>query len=211
MCSGRSRDQIAHELVVRGVYTYVGNNPLNATDPTGAVCDKAGTGCTSDNFDSAKATVDVKHETNMDAAVVAHAGDYQKPTPQGGEPTGLGTSKGLESGGGGDVTRTNSTPGETSTAQTAAISAKDVRASDALVHGHLGGTVTDEPTANRGYGDTQSLKLGVPTYTVESNRVGVHDAPNGQLRFQMIKGVMTPAEMKTMQQNLNTEQVLFNK
>lgn len=38
MCSGRSRDQIAHELVVRGVYTYVGNNPLNATDPSGTTC-----------------------------------------------------------------------------------------------------------------------------------------------------------------------------
>lgn len=155
--------------------------------------------------------MDVKHETNMDTAVVAHAGDYQKPTAQGGEPTGLGTSKGTESGGGADVTSTSSRPGETSTAQTAAISANDVRGSDAVIHGHLSGTVTDEPSANKGYGDTQSLKLGVPTYTVEGSRVGVHDAPNGQLRFQMVKGVMTPDEMIKMQQNLNREQVLFSK
>jgi hypothetical protein len=59
--------------------------------------------------------------------------------------------------------------------------------------------------------NTQSLKLGVPTYTVEGSRVGVHDAPNGQLRFLMIKGVMTPTEMIKMQTNLNIEQALFNK
>jgi RHS repeat-associated protein len=193
------------------LYAYVGSDPLDKTDPTGTECDKQGTTCTADTFKPNKATVDVKHETNMDTAVLAHAGDYQRPTKQGGEPTGLGTGKGNESGGGGDVTPTDSRPGETRTAQTATLTEKQVGASDALVHGHLGGTVIDEPTANHGYGDTQSLKYGVPTYTVEGRRVGVHDAPDGQLRFQMIKGVMTPKEMAKIQENLNTEQALFNK
>jgi RHS repeat-associated protein len=194
------------------LYAYVGNDPLDKTDPTGTLCDKAGTFCTADTYKPlVRARVDVTHETNMDAAVVAHAGDYQKPTKQGGEPTGTGMSNGTESGGGGTVTRTDSRPGETSTARTAALSPKDVWGKDAVVHGHLDGKVTDEPTANKGYGDTQSLKLGVPTYTVEGKRVGVHDAPGGQLRFQMIKGVMTPTEMKDVQRNLNREQELFNK
>jgi hypothetical protein len=82
---------------------------------------------------------------------------------------------------------------------------------DAVVHGHLGGKVTDEPGANKGYGDTQSLKLGVVTYTVEGQRVGLHDAPGGQLRFLMINGVMTPTEMIDMQRNLNREQELFTR
>jgi RHS repeat-associated protein len=193
------------------LYAYAGNDPLDKTDPTGTVCDKQGKTCTADTFNPNKATVDVKHETNMDTAVLAHTGDYQKPTNRGGEPTGLGTGKGDESGGGGNVTRTDSKPGETRTAQTATLTEKQVRASEALVHGHLGGTVTDEPTANHGYGDTQSLKYGVPTYTVEGSRVGVHDAPDGQLRFQMIKGAMTPTEMTKIQENLNTEQALFSK
>jgi RHS repeat-associated protein len=193
------------------LYAYVANDPLNKMDPSGTVCTTDRTSCTSDTFRADKATVDVKHETNMDAGVVARAGDYQEPTEQGGEPTGIGMSKGLESGGGGTVMRTDSKPGKTSTAQTATLKAEDVLGADAVVHGHLGGTVTDEPQANKGYGDTQSLKLGVPTYTVEGSRVGVHDAPGGQLRFQMIKGVMTTEEMQEIQKNLNIEQELFNK
>jgi hypothetical protein len=192
------------------LYTYVGNDPLDKTDPTGTLCDKAGTFCTADTYKPlVRARVDVTHETNMDAAVVAHAGDYQKPTKEGGEPTGIGTSNGTESGGGGTVTRTDSKPGETSRAETATLSSKDVWGKDAVVHGHLGGTVTDEPQGNKGYGDTQSLKLGVPTYAVEGKRVGVHDALGGQLRFQMIKGVMTTTEMQQIQMNLNVEQGRF--
>ena len=183
------------------LYTYVGNDPLDRTDPTGMVCTQDRTSCTADTFNAAKATVNVTHDSKIDSAVVAARGDYQKAV-KGGEPTGLAkvTPDGVK------VTPTASKAGSTLTADTAKV---NIKGADALVHGHLGGAVTDEPSANKGYGDTQSLKAGIPTYTVEGARVGVHDAPGGQLRFEMISGAMTKEEASTIQSNLNREQRLF--
>ncbi len=69
----------------------------------------------------------------------------------------------------------------------------------------------DDPPSNGGYGDTEALKFDKPMYTVERNRVGVHDAPNGQLRFMMLKGSMSRTEASSIQRNLNASQALFLK
>src|SRR3546814_9001978 len=69
---------------------------------------------------------------------------------------------------GSTVTTTASEAGSTSTGDTARFS---LGAADSGVHGHLGGTMTDDPPSNGGYGDTQSLTQGKPMYTVEGNRV----------------------------------------
>src|SRR3546814_15990358 len=70
--------------------------------------------------------------------------------------------------------------------------------------------MTDDPPSNGGYGDTQSLTQGKPMYTVEGNRVGVHDSPRGVMRFEMVRGKMTPKEAKAIQKNLNEAQKRFN-
>ena len=46
-------------------------------------------------------------------------------------------------------------------------------------------------------------------YTVARNRVGVHDAPGGQLRFQMLRGSMSASEARAIQNNLNKQQMIF--
>ena len=184
------------------LYAYVGNDPLDKTDPTGMWCNKEGTLCTADTADFAKASVNVPHDSKVDAAVVEAGGDYQKAV-KGGEPTGLAK---VTSDGKVIVTPTASKAGQTLTADTAKVNIKD---GDALVHGHLSGKVTDEPGSNKGFGDTQSLKAGKVTYTVEGKRVGVHDAVGGQLQFHMISGTMTKEEAAAIQENLNREQKNF--
>src|SRR3546814_17592428 len=127
----------------------------------------------------------VRHNAQTDSAVVAARKQFRSPTKKGGEPTGTVT--------GSAVTTTASKAGSTSTGDTARFS---LGAADSGVHGHLGGTMTDDPPSNGGYGDTQSLTQGKPMYTVEGNRVGVHDSPRGVMRFEMVRGQMTPTEEK---------------
>lgn len=182
------------------LYAYVGNNPIDRTDPTGTVCDAKT--CTATVVESPKNSLqDVSHDPNVDNAVVAARHDYQKPV-NGGEPTGTATVTPA----GVTVSKTPSVKGSTTTAQTAKF---NIQGADAAVHGHLSGSVVDDPSSNGGYGDTQSLKSGKPTYTVEGNRVGVHDSPGGRLRFEMIRGTMTPTEQKQIQQNLDRAQQVF--
>jgi RHS repeat-associated protein len=181
------------------LYAYVGNDAVNKVDPTGLECNKERTSCTADNALNSRAS-DVRHNPQTDAAVVAAKKDYQSPTKQGGEPTGTVT--------GTTVTPTASKAGSTGTADTAAFS---LGKADAGVHGHLGGAITDDPASNGGYGDTQSLTQGKPMYTVEGNRVGVHDSPDRVMRFEMVNGKMTPSEARAIQKNLNEAQKRFNR
>src|SRR3546814_7598876 len=97
---------------------------------------------------------------------------FLTPIKKGGEPTVSVT--------GSTLTTTASKAGSTSTGDTARFS---LGAADSGVHGHLGGTMTDDPPSNGGYGDTQSLTQGKPMYTVEGNRVGVPDSLRGVMRF----------------------------
>jgi hypothetical protein len=41
-------------------------------------------------------------------------------------------------------------------------------------------------------------------------RLGVHEMVSGKLQFRMIDGILTKTEMNQIQQNLNTEQKLFD-
>jgi RHS repeat-associated protein len=188
------------------LYAYVENDPVDHTDPTGLECNQEGTSCTSNNYTAGRVPIDVSHDAKVDAAVIGARGQFASATRQGGEPTGRAdvTASGVT------VTSSASRAGTTTDADTATFS---VAGAAAAVHGHLSGSVTDVPGANKGYGDTQSLglKTPIPTYTVEGNRVGVHDAPNGQMRFEMVQGTMTKGEKKEIQKNLDREQRTFDK
>jgi RHS repeat-associated protein len=192
-------DPIGYEDDIN-LYAYVGEDPIDRTDTTGTKCDA--TTCTATAVESPKNSLkDVRHVPDVDNAVVAARHDYQKAV-NGGEPTGTATATSA----GVTVSKTPSVKGSTTTANTAKF---NISGADAAVHGHLSGSVVDDPSSNGGYGDTQSLKSGKPTYTVAGNRVGVHDSPGGILRFEMVRGTMTPAEQKSIQQNLNRAQQVF--
>jgi hypothetical protein len=80
-------------------------------------------------------------------------------------------------------------------------------------HGHLEQddhtrTIADRPHENSGWGDASTMKGSnpKPDYTTAGNRLGVHDAPDGHLHFQMIKGQMTREEASQVNDALNVEQ-----
>ena len=115
-------------------------------------------------------------------------------------------------------------PGSTRAADTAqaAIPAN----ARAVAHGHIEHStdpdslgndgMVDNPDANHGYGDTESLsrtKLPqpIPTATEYGGQIGWHELNNGQLQYTYPEGSMTRDQEWQMQQNLNREQELFLK
>jgi hypothetical protein len=71
--------------------------------------------------------------------------------------------------------------------------------------------MVDRPKLNRGFGDTESLKAGIPTATVSNGQVGWHESSNGQLQLTYPKGALDDGQTKRMQKNLNREQKKFRK
>ncbi len=185
------------------LYAYVGNDPVNHTDPSGQKCNDDRTMCDSDTFVAGRGSVDVTHTSEQAQAVSAARRDYQRDI-DGNEPTGI-----VKNGPNGVVAVPVNSLGQTT--REGQSQAMDLSEGSAGVHGHLSGSVVDKPAENKGYGDTQSLKFGKPMFTVEGNRIGVHDAPGGHLRFVMTKGAMTEREAQQMQKNLDRQQLIFLK
>lgn len=180
---------------------------MNATDPTGMACNSERTECWSDNFIEGKSRARGEYTPKDAQAVYDARASFKEPAGREQlEPTGV-----INASGAVEVqTATDGTgPGrwDSADSQNATFT---IRASDrAGVHGHTGGTIADDPSENRGYGDTMSLEAGKPMYTVEGDRVGVHDAPGGHLRFKMTSGVMTKEEAEKIDENLQKQQRKF--
>lgn len=182
------------------LYAYVGNDPIDGRDPTGMACNDERTVCMSDKAHNSQAP-DVRHDPRVDAAVIANAGKFQHPVGVlQGEPTGVARSVN-------GVVKVVTTPASRGGDANVANAKFHLEGTDlAGIHGHLADKITDVPSDNHGYGDTQSLTIGKPMYTIQQNRIGVHDSPNGVLRFEMIRGQLTPAEAKITMINLDLEQ-----
>ena len=105
----------------------------------------------------------------------------------------------------------------TSNATGATASATIPQNAMGVIHGHIDGGanksngMVDAPKLNGGYGDTQSLKAGIPTATVSQGQVGWHEINNGQLQFSYPQGAMSGGQERQIQRNLNNEQKLFHK
>ena len=199
------------------LYAYVGGDPVNRGDPTGLATTCTGSGnekqctMTADTFsqkhsngqtatasaetraavNSGKSTVVVKSGSNEKLAFAVKGADG-KTTVQ---------------------PASNTKTARTSTGNTA--SATIPQGAVAAVHGHIDGGsdasdgMVDDPGSNGGYGDTQPLKAGLPNATVSNGQVGWHEIVNGQLQFTYPGGAMSSSQQSQMQQNLNTEQKLF--
>jgi len=107
----------------------------------------------------------------------------------------------------------NATPGSTSTGNT--MTATVPAGAMAVIHGHIdagpskSNGMVDDPASNGGYGDSQTLRAGLPNATVSNGQVGWHEIVNGQLQYTFPGGAMSPSQQTQMQNNLNTEQQKF--
>jgi RHS repeat-associated protein len=188
------------------LYEYVGNDPIDGRDPTGMVCDKGGTVCTSDV--APKSTTTVQNTPSMDKGMHDNAGNVRVSSS--GTKEKIGFIQGDKNGAQSFRNPSDAKAGSNSTSDTAKATSQpgDI----AVIHGHIPGQsegMQDDTKGGRSLGDAQALTKGLTNGTVLDNRLGVHEMVNGVLQFRMSHGKMTGQERRDMQQNLNAEQRIF--
>ena len=192
--------------------SVVGDDPVDGRDPTGLATTCTPTGCvtTADTYNPARSTGQTALATpEMRAAgeagkgqVAVTSGDREKLGFVVKEPNGTLA-----------VQTAKAQTGDTDTGSTAR--ATNPAGATAGIHGHIdsgenaSNGMVDDPRSNGGYGDTQSLKAGLPMGTVSQGQVGWHEIQNGQLQFSYPKGALNSMQTREIQKNLNTEQQKF--
>jgi len=198
----------------QNLYTYVANDPLNRTDPTGQVttCNQQTCTTTADTYDTAHstgqttvATPAMQQAATTGAGTVAvHSGTQEK--------LGFGVKDAN-----GNLTVQAATGVTTATNATGSTAGSAVpTGAEFGIHGHIdtgpnkSNGMVDAPSLNAGFGDTKSLALHnpMPMATVSQGQVGWHEIQNGQLSFAAPVGAVTPAQQQAIQNNLNSEQML---
>jgi hypothetical protein len=195
-------------------YYYGNNNPYKFTDPDGRAVSCANNSCTmtSDTFNAAKSN----GQTTLASPDLRAAGNAAVPqfTVKSGSKESLGFFVPDANGKPVAQTAAGVQTGSTSTGNTASVVIP--KGAMGVIHGHIDGGpdksngMVDAPKLNGGYGDTQSLKAGIPTATVSQGQVGWHEINNGQLQFSYPQGALNNSQQNQMQRNLNNEQKLFH-
>ena len=156
---------------------YVGNNPLNATDPTGAVGCPANTDCIeATNYNAARAGTDtVMQGPNVDAAAVAELPNY--------ETTGN-TENGVrfDEDATGNVTTTQVPTTSTGRRGTITSTMSGVGGADAVGHSHPNDVSDPSP----GPGDDAAVNAGYPNNIVHDGSVIVVEKQNGQFHVRVL-------------------------
>ncbi|WP_082554834.1 RHS repeat-associated core domain-containing protein [Caulobacter sp. Root1455] len=198
-------------------YTYVGNDPVNRTDPTGLAQTCNATTCTTtaDTYDPARSTGQTTQAT-PEMRDAAQGGQTMVAVPVGNAEK---LSFGVR-GPDGSLIVLNNTATRTGSTATGNTAASPVPAGAEFgIHGHIdsgpdrSNGMVDDPASNGGYGDTQSLALRtpIPMATVSNGQVGWHEISNGQLTFSAPAGAVTSAQQQQIQRNLNTAQQHFKR
>ncbi|MGS0998314.1 RHS repeat-associated core domain-containing protein [Rhodanobacter sp. UC4451_H18] len=190
-------------------YDYANANPINRTDPTGRVtfCDSKFCVTTADTANSHRSMKTIEAGAKIQAAatkgigvVAVHSGSKEK--------AGF-VEKGSDTVSPAKHVRN----GSTATGVTAKVEVPSNAV--AMVHGHIdsgpqeSNGMVDDPKSNGGYGDTQSLKIGIPQGTVSHGQIGWHEMVDGRLQFSYPAGALNSKQTDQMQNNLNVEQKLF--
>lgn len=195
-------------------YYYVDNNPYKFTDPDGRAKSCANDQCviTADTYNPAKSN----GQTTLASPDLRAAGNAAVPqfTVKSGSKESLGFF--VPDASGKPVAQPAQGMTNTSNGSGATASAAIPQNAMGVIHGHIDGGsnksngMVDAPKLNGGYGDTQSLKVGIPTATVSQGQVGWHEINNGQLQFSYPQGAMNGSQETQMQRNLNNQQKLFH-
>ena len=154
------------------LYTYVGNDPLDRTDPTGMVCNKDGTLCSADT--STKSTTTVQNTPAMDKAMHDNAGKVRVGSSATAEKVGF-ISKDKD----GNLTFRDPADAKTGSTGTQDNAKAGIAPGDAAVlHSHIPGRdegMQDDTNHGRSLGDAQPVSKGLTNGTVMGDRLGVHE------------------------------------
>lgn len=204
----------AHTRANSNRYYYVDNNPYKFTDPDGRAKSCANNQCviTADTYNPAKSN----GQTTLASPDLRSAGNAAVPqfTVKSGSKESLGFF--VPDANGKPVAQPAQGMTNTSNSTGATASAAIPQNALGVIHGHIDGGanksngMVDAPKLNGGYGDTQSLKAGIPTATISQGQVGWHEINNGQLQFSYPQGAVNGGQEKQLQRNLNNEQKLFH-
>ena len=208
------RDWDPHQPQSWNMYTYVRNDPLNKTDPTGkkTTCGKETCTTTADTFDEKHSTGQTTVATEEMRAAAERGVDkvavrFHDATE---EKLGYGVRDTN-----GNLTVETARGVSTNTDWTGSTARSDVPAGAEFgIHGHIDGGprqsngMVDRPDLNGGYGDTKTLSLQnpMPMATVSRGLIGWHEIQNGQLTFTAPVGALTESQQKAIQHNLDSEQ-----
>lgn len=195
-------------------YYYADNNPYKFTDPDGRAKSCANNQCviTADTHNPAKSN----GQTTLASPDLRAAGNAAVPqfTVKSGSKESLCFF--VPDASGKPVAQPAQSMTNTSNSTGATASATIPQNAVGVIHGHIDGGpnksngMVDAPKLNGGYGDTQSLKAGIPTATISQGQVGWHEINNGQLQFSYPQGAMSGGQERQVQRNLNNEQQLFH-
>lgn len=186
------------------LYAYVGNDPLNITDPTGeAGCADASGQRLSGKCLDASAYKEKKDgtQTTVSNAVVDAKAKEIAPTLED-KNTERGTT--IDRGEDGTLTAGNSKQGsDNAKGQETAIT--PTSATVAVEHSHPSNSDYGiQPGYHgRGKGDHIAVERGYPNYITRSGKVIVIERSGGQYRARVLNGSLTPAEAREVRRSLN--------
>lgn len=198
------------------LYAYVGNDPLNKTDPSGRdTCpgESAARCLRADNFDSSKAKPNstVSVDANVAAHAVATKGNFQVADHEEARRTNEKLAV-IRSGPEGLTTEPVANAKATDTGESTQVNANvTVAGLVAIQHGHpiKEGTIVPGERDN-----VNVVKLQVPNIIVQGNRVGAVEMIDGRFQFRMLSGslsgtrgsIMDSSERQKVQTMLNIYQ-----
>jgi RHS repeat-associated protein len=201
------------------LYAYVGNDPMNAVDPSGlkTTCDAVGCTITADGFDQSRSSH--KDIVLNDAQAQQAVADRRSFRAVGDDEIigfGFGTEPGNTSTKVSDDATTER--GGNVYEGTQRVSTADIgRASVPegatwAQHGHIVGSaegMADSNLGPGGLGDSQPLMAGLPNVVVSEGRVGVRELVDGRLQHRMLRGALSGEEGSAIQRNINKQQRFF--
>ena len=177
------------------LYAYVGNDPVNATDPTGMqACDAQPNCIEARNFDPNKAgNQTVTQSGNIDSAAIKSLPNYEST---GNNENGVRFDESAT----GSVTTTQVPTTTVVNGNTIESTISGVGGADAIGHSHPIGTSDPSP----GPRDDVAVNAGFPNNIINNGNIVVVEKVDGQFRVRILQdSSLKPSDRREIQRDLN--------